>query len=111
MTARTLYIAGYDISNAKRLRLALAVLKEFSTGGQKSVFECFLTPAERAELVQRITAILDHEEDRFLLLRLDPRAEVRVFGERDCARESAVLFYWLTDGHTLFGKTGSRTLS
>jgi CRISPR-associated protein Cas2 len=81
MTARTLYIAGYDISNAKRLRLALAVLKEFSTGGQKSVFECFLTPAERAELVQRVTAILDHQEDRFLLLRLDPRAEVRVLGK------------------------------
>lgn len=81
MTARTLYIAGYDISNAKRLRLALAVLKEYSTGGQKSVFECFLTPVERAELVQRITTILDHHEDRFLLLRLDPRAEVRVLGK------------------------------
>jgi CRISPR-associated protein Cas2 len=81
MTARTLYIAGYDIADAKRLRLALAVLKEFSTGGQKSVFECFLTPAERQELLSRVSCILDNQEDRFLLIRLDPRAEVRTFGK------------------------------
>jgi len=81
MTARTLYIAGYDISDTKRLRLALAVLKEFSTGGQKSVFECFLTPAERQELLDRVSAILNKDEDRFLLIRLDPRAEVRTYGK------------------------------
>jgi CRISPR-associated protein Cas2 len=81
MIVRTLYIAAYDISDAKRLRLALAVLKEYSTGGQKSVFECFLTPAERKELVDRILAIIDAVEDRFLLMRLDPRAEVRAYGK------------------------------
>lgn len=81
MTGRTLYIAAYDISDAKRLRLALAVLKEYSTGGQKSVFECFLTESERQELVDRVLEIVDTDRDRFFLLRLDPRAEVRAFGK------------------------------
>lgn len=80
MVSRDLYIAGYDISCAKRLRQALAVLKEYAVGGQKSVFECFLTEAERAELVRRILSVINCQEDRFLLLRLDPRGEIRVQG-------------------------------
>ncbi|MEA3411986.1 MAG: CRISPR-associated endonuclease Cas2 [Pseudomonadota bacterium] len=80
MAKRGLYLAAYDVASPRRLRCALAVVKDFSTGGQKSVYECFLTDAERAELLERIRNVIDEDEDRFMLLRLDPRSRVRVLG-------------------------------
>ena len=80
MTHRTLHIACYDIADNKRLRRALFVLRNYSTGGQKSVFECFLTPVEKRLLIAEVEAIIDPAEDRFLLLRLDQRRPVRVLG-------------------------------
>ena len=80
MTQRTLYIAAYDISDDARLRDALKVLKGYASGRQKSVFECFLTPAERKILLSQVRAVIDHIEDRFVLLRLEPRGKYRVLG-------------------------------
>ncbi len=70
MSKRTLYLAAYDICDPRRLREALRTLKGYASGGQKSVFECFLTETERSELLAAVTAILDLGEDRFLLLPL-----------------------------------------
>jgi CRISPR-associated protein Cas2 len=80
MKSRNLYVAAYDITTPKRLREALKILKGYSCGGQKSVFECFLTPAEKSSLLRSISDTVDPEEDRFLLVRLDPRSRVRAFG-------------------------------
>jgi CRISPR-associated protein Cas2 len=80
MTKRSLYIACYDISDSARLRKALYVLRNYATGGQKSVFECFLTHAEKQNLIEDVREVIDETEDRFLLLRLDPRKPVRVLG-------------------------------
>ncbi|MDV3243486.1 MULTISPECIES: CRISPR-associated endonuclease Cas2 [Methylocaldum] len=80
MSKRSLYIAAYDISDDARLRKALFVLRNYSTGGQKSVFECFLTEAEKRQLIDEVREVIDEEADRFLLLRLDPRMKVRVLG-------------------------------
>ncbi len=79
MAKRTLYIAAYDIRNARRLRRMLVILKGYATGGQKSVFECFLTHHERRELITRVSLEMD-SEDRFMLVRLDPRSRVDVLG-------------------------------
>jgi CRISPR-associated protein Cas2 len=81
MTQRTLYIAAYDVSDQHRLRDALKLLKGYASGRQKSVFECFLTAAERRELLGGVRSVLDAEEDRFVLLRLDPRGKVRTLGK------------------------------
>jgi len=81
MSTRTLYIAAYDVSDAGRLRGALKVLKAYASGRQKSVFECFLTEAERRSLLGEVRAVIDRDEDRFLLLRLDPRGKVRTLGK------------------------------
>lgn len=81
MPQRRLYIAAYDVSDDRRLRDALKVLKGYASGRQKSVFECFLTAAERHALVSEIRALLDPVEDRFLLLRLEPRGKIRVRGK------------------------------
>lgn len=76
---RDLYLAAYDVRHPKRLRLALKILKDYSTGGQKSVFECFLTPGELRQLTTRVRAILA-AEDRFLLLRLNANARFITLG-------------------------------
>ncbi|MEA3277502.1 MAG: CRISPR-associated endonuclease Cas2, partial [Pseudomonadota bacterium] len=81
MTQRVLYIAAYDVSDPGRLRDALKVLKGYASGRQKSVFECFLTAAERGQLLAQIRAVIDTDEDRFFLLRLDPRTKVRTLGK------------------------------
>lgn len=80
MAKRTLYLAAYDVSDPKRLRQALEVLKDYSTGGQKSVFECFMTPGEKAELLRRALGVIDRKEDRFLLLKLGEDARTIVLG-------------------------------
>jgi CRISPR-associated protein Cas2 len=80
MTQRRLYIAAYDVSDDGRLRAALKILKGYASGRQKSVFECFLTPAERGQLLHEVQDVIDPIEDRFLLLRLEPRGKFRVLG-------------------------------
>ncbi len=80
MKHRDLYIAAYDVRDPKRLRAALHAVKGYATGGQKSVYECFLTPAEKASLLAELREVLDLEADRFLLLRLDPRMGMTALG-------------------------------
>lgn len=80
MQTRNLHIAAYDIASPKRLHHALDLLKGFSTGGQKSVFECFLSPNEQRELLIEATHILDLEEDRFLLIAVDAASPVTTRG-------------------------------
>jgi CRISPR-associated protein Cas2 len=80
MAKRDLYLAAYDVSDPGRLREALKVLKNYACGGQKSVFECFLTNAEQRTLVSEVREVLDLEEDRFMLLQLGRGARVRALG-------------------------------
>lgn len=81
MTKRQLYLAAYDISSSQRLRKALYVLRSFSSGGQKSVFECFLTPTEKIHLLEDIGLVIDPVEDRFILLRLAGAKHIRTLGK------------------------------
>lgn len=80
MAHRNFYLAAYDISNRGRRIAALALVRGFATGGQKSVHELFLTAGERFELLHAMALILDHDTDRFFLLRLDPRARCYALG-------------------------------
>jgi CRISPR-associated protein Cas2 len=80
MTTRHLHLAAYDVSDPGRLREALHVLKRYATGRQKSVFECFLTSGERRKLLAEIRSVLNLREDRFFLVRLDPRGKILTLG-------------------------------
>ena len=80
MTKRVLYLVAYDVSEPKRLRKVHKVVKRYATGGQKSVFECFLTPAERRRLLADAQAVLDEVEDRLALLRIEERAQPILHG-------------------------------
>ncbi len=81
MTQRQLYLAAYDISSNSRLRKALKVLRAYASGGQKSVFECFLTPQEKQQLLERIEQVIDPEEDRFFLLHLAGASYIHILGK------------------------------
>jgi CRISPR-associated protein Cas2 len=80
MSDRDFFLAAYDVADPSRLAAALDTVRGYATGGQKSVHEVFLTPAERDELLHQVALILDEEEDRFVLLRLDPRASYFALG-------------------------------
>lgn len=92
MSQRGFYLAAYDVSRPSRLRAALALVRAYATGGQKSVHEIFLTPAERSRLMHDMAFILNEEEDRFLLIRLDPSSTVFTLGKAIPPADSE-LFY------------------
>jgi len=81
MTQRFLHLACYDVAEPRRLIAALKLTRRYTTGGQKSVHELLLTPAERITLVRDMSGLLDLNTDRFLLLRLDTRSQVHTLGK------------------------------
>ena len=89
---RQLYLAAYDISSPSRLRAALYLLKGFASGRQKSVFECFLTSAERCELIRTISTIINPDEDRFLLLPLASANGIHTLGKGVAPRDDAYFY-------------------
>jgi CRISPR-associated protein Cas2 len=80
MANRQLFLAAYDIRDHKRLYRALHILKDYTCGGQKSVFECYLTPSERIQLVRRVYSVMDETVDFFLIVPLRISAPVRTIG-------------------------------
>lgn len=77
---RSLFLIAYDVRNPRRLRHVHHVLKDFASGGQKSAFECYLSPAERKELLLRVEQEMDGDEDSLLLIRLGSGASVELLG-------------------------------
>lgn len=80
MSGRHLYLAAYDIAHPRRLVNVLKVVRAYATGGQKSFYEIFLTDAEKALLLEAVESLIHTREDRFMLLRLDPRTRFHAFG-------------------------------
>lgn len=80
MANRQLYIAAYDIASPSRLRKALRILRAYASGGQKSVFECYLNLTEKRQLLASMECLIVPDEDRFLLILLDGHGEVRTLG-------------------------------
>ena len=80
MPQRDFYLAAYDVSSPRRLAAALALVRGYTTGGQKSVHEVYHTRGERYELLHNMALLLNEDEDRFFLLRLDPSARTYALG-------------------------------
>lgn len=78
--SRTLYIVAYDITKAKRLRKARHFLKGYSTGGQKSVFECFLTDGELGTVELSLSQLINPQQDRIHIFTLDGRSRTHTLG-------------------------------
>ena len=80
MPERDFFLAAYDVADWRRRAAALKLARGYATGGQRSVHECFLTSAERRELLLNLAEVLDESADRFVLGRLDPRARIYALG-------------------------------
>ena len=89
---RHLFLIGYDIASAKRRRCALRLIKGNAIGGQKSLYECWLTSGEFQQAMRGLADLIDRDVDRVILLRLDPRAAVHTLGVA-VAPEDGDVFY------------------
>ena len=78
--SRRLYLIAYDITHNKRLNRMRKYLKGYSTGGQKSVFECFLTEAEVHEITSGILGMIRDDEDRVHIFSLDGASRTHTLG-------------------------------
>jgi len=77
---RHLFLIAYDISNAPRRCKVLNAVKAHATGGQKSLYECWMSTGELQQAMQSIRRLIDPESDSVFIIRLDPRASVRTLG-------------------------------
>ncbi|NLW36559.1 CRISPR-associated endonuclease Cas2 [Syntrophorhabdus aromaticivorans] len=78
--SRTLYLVAYDISHPKRLNRVRHFLKGYSTGGQKSVYECFLTDRELGRVSAGIKELIKESQDRVHIFTMDGRSRTHTLG-------------------------------
>lgn len=69
---RNIYLVGYDIADDKRRTKAHAKLKGFGEALQFSLFRCSLTANDRLRLRAVLWDLIDHAEDRVVLIDLGP---------------------------------------
>ena len=77
---RTLYIIAYDITSEKRLAAVRKFLKGYSTGGQKSVYECFLSGGELKFVMSKLKRLIFGLEDRVHIFQMDGRSRTHTLG-------------------------------
>jgi len=80
MSARKLFIIAYDITDNKRITKVRNFLRGYSTGGQKSVYECFLSDAELSVVIEKLKWMIQKEQDRIHVFQVDRRAPVTCLG-------------------------------
>jgi len=77
---RSLYLIAYDITDDRRLNNVRYFLKGYSTGGQKSVYECFLTDGELRYVIRKLEKMIRREEDRVHIFMMDGRSRTHTLG-------------------------------
>jgi len=82
------YVVAYDISDPKRLRKVYKALCDFGDPLQLSVFECQLNSKDVLLLKDKLSRIVDRNEDQVLFVRLGP-----VEGRSDKAFETLGLTF------------------
>lgn len=92
MTKRTLWLVAYDVHCPDRLREALNVVKAWSTGGQRSVHECWLAAGELAALRRELGGVIDPAQDSVLLITPDRSRGVRALGQAVRPRDPRFFF-------------------
>jgi CRISPR-associated protein Cas2 len=81
MSYRTHYLICYDICEPVRLNRVHHYLIGYKVGGQKSFFECWLTPPELNEVRNNLIKMIDNFTDRIHIFQLDPRMKNECFGK------------------------------
>lgn len=79
---RLLYIVVYDVCDDRRLRNVFRLMRGYGDHLQYSVFRCELSDHERIQMMERLSAVIKHDEDQVLLFPLGPASgmnEQRVY--------------------------------
>jgi len=92
MSQRLLYIIAYDIIDEKRLNRVRHLLKSYSTGGQKSVYECFLYDSELKSIVEELTYLIDERFDKVHIFQVERRGTIHVLGIAIPPRDPAYFY-------------------
>lgn len=79
---RTHYLIAYDISCPQRLYRVHRFLLGYKVGGQKSCFDCWLSPAELSQVIQTLKHTINKQEDRIHLFAMDPRLPHTQYGKQ-----------------------------
>lgn len=66
------YLVAYDVSDPVRLRRVHKKLLGFGDPLQYSVFQCNLSDVEKLRLVEELSGLIHHEEDRVLIVDIGP---------------------------------------
>jgi CRISPR-associated protein Cas2 len=69
---RRLYLVTYDICEPRRLRKVFKTMQAFGEHLQLSVFQCDLTVIDRIEMQAALEQIINHDEDKVLIIDLGP---------------------------------------
>lgn len=93
MSKRSLWLVAYDVRCPRRLAVVLDLVKAWSTGGQKSVHECWLTPTEFRSLHARLCGAIALGEDNLMFVQPEPKAGVRVLGVGVAPRDQR--YFWI----------------
>ena len=80
MPKRSLFIAAYDVVGDSRRQQVHRTVSAYASGGQKSVFECRLSPLERKTLLTQVRRLINEGEDRFALFRVEERTKPVLLG-------------------------------
>lgn len=92
------YLLSYDIGDAKRLRAMHRLAKAFGRPLQYSVFSCVLRREDRVRLAARVEQLIDHRNDRVIILDMGPVADrdtwippMEIFGRQKSGDSPAVV--------------------
>ncbi len=66
------YIVAYDVSDPKRLRQVHKKMKGYGDALQYSVFQCDLSDVQKLRMVEALTELINHVEDRVLIVDVGP---------------------------------------
>ena len=66
------YIVAYDVSDPKRLKRTHKAMYGYGDAVQYSVFRCDLSDAELTLMKDAIGAIINHAEDRVMIVDVGP---------------------------------------
>ncbi len=69
---RARYMVSYDISDQKRWRKVYRTMRGYGEPLHYSVFRCDLSASEYVLLLEALTRVIHHEEDRVVLVHIGP---------------------------------------
>lgn len=84
---RNRYLVAYDVSDPGRLRRTRRKMTGFGDPLQYSVFLCDLSDKERVIMEGAVAEIINHREDRVLIVRMGPSNGTRSQNMRALGRQ------------------------